>query len=539
MKSCILTTVILSLLLGSVSAEDGPSAEPSASAEDVRKWSDDTGDFSVDAQLLKVEGDKVVLKKTTGSVIRVPIARLSEADQQYLQSLSKPDEEPTDDTPATQSAAVPRDEKLAAELQKGSIVSIRADEQTVGSVLAQIEKATGNRVRILEEFGHDGEILSKRVSINLQKKPFWEAVDAVAAAAGVKFCAIKDGTLDLSAEGMQMHNVKVTGPTTIARAFQVYPGFDEFFDNAMIVIRLEPRFGEPHLRSYQAEITLEDGKQIEYKPDFIFNTSNIHTGELTLQIKPDLPEGTKKAQQIKLEARLAFPSEWQPFTLPPLGELVPKPVTVGKGTVLVTQAKLDDESSEWQMFEVELLAEGLAFELKDIVLLDGADNRVKSSGGGSFKQENQQKVSLSFPRKKISGDPGKCRLAFEVPGSGEKIIGPLEDLAPKSITAGGTIVRVTKAGILKQSGGGEDYEVRLEFEGFPVPGDEMVLVGKNAKPLKPHSYGGGGGLFQISFNPKQIQGKADSYRLRIQTPTKVTEHVLHATFNDVPLTKDE
>ena len=53
----------------------------------ARKWSDATGKFSVEAELLAVENDKVVLKKTDGSSIKVPIARLSETDRRYLQSL--------------------------------------------------------------------------------------------------------------------------------------------------------------------------------------------------------------------------------------------------------------------------------------------------------------------------------------------------------------------------------------------------------------------------------------------------------------------
>ena len=294
----------------------------------ARKWTDNTGKYSVEAELVEVKGDKVVLKKSTGSVITMPIARLSKADQEYLQSLGKPGPKPPDDSPATQPAVVPRDEKLAAELEKGSIVSIRASEQPVGSVLAQIEKATGNRVRIIGDFNRDDpkvlskvsspnlqgipddeQILSKRVSLNLQGKPFWEAIDAVAAAAGVEFGSILNGTAVLSTEGPQFDKIKVVGAPTVVGAFRVYPAFDDSSGNAMIVVRLEPRFGEPQVRSYQAEITLPDAKQIRYKPDSMFRQSKLQTGELTLPIKPDLPKGTKKAQEIKLEARLAVASD--------------------------------------------------------------------------------------------------------------------------------------------------------------------------------------------------------------------------------------
>ncbi|NQV05288.1 hypothetical protein HQ535_01965 [bacterium] len=58
-----------------------------ASAALARKWTDNTGKYSVEAELVDVQGDKVALKKSTGSVITMPIARLSKADQDYLTDL--------------------------------------------------------------------------------------------------------------------------------------------------------------------------------------------------------------------------------------------------------------------------------------------------------------------------------------------------------------------------------------------------------------------------------------------------------------------
>jgi len=50
----------------------------------AREWTDSTGKFSVEAELVEVQGEKVILKKADGSVLAVAIARLSEADQQYV-----------------------------------------------------------------------------------------------------------------------------------------------------------------------------------------------------------------------------------------------------------------------------------------------------------------------------------------------------------------------------------------------------------------------------------------------------------------------
>ena len=55
-----------------------------ASGAAARKWTDQTGKYTVEAELVEVRGDKVVLKKPTGEVITVSIGRLSAADRQFL-----------------------------------------------------------------------------------------------------------------------------------------------------------------------------------------------------------------------------------------------------------------------------------------------------------------------------------------------------------------------------------------------------------------------------------------------------------------------
>jgi hypothetical protein len=60
----------------------------SASAQ-VRTWKDASGKFSIRAELVESDGTAVKLKKADGSVIRVPVDRLSDEDRQFLQSQEK------------------------------------------------------------------------------------------------------------------------------------------------------------------------------------------------------------------------------------------------------------------------------------------------------------------------------------------------------------------------------------------------------------------------------------------------------------------
>ncbi len=52
-----------------------------------RTWADASGSFKIKAALLAVLPDKVLLRKTDGQEIEVPIAKLSESDQKFLKKI--------------------------------------------------------------------------------------------------------------------------------------------------------------------------------------------------------------------------------------------------------------------------------------------------------------------------------------------------------------------------------------------------------------------------------------------------------------------
>ncbi len=54
----------------------------------IRTWKDATGGFSVEAEFVDFADGKVRLKKSDGDVISVGLDQLSEADQEYVRSLS-------------------------------------------------------------------------------------------------------------------------------------------------------------------------------------------------------------------------------------------------------------------------------------------------------------------------------------------------------------------------------------------------------------------------------------------------------------------
>jgi hypothetical protein len=58
-------------------------------AREPRTWTDTTGKFTVKAVLEKVDAGTVVLRKTDGAQIEVPIEKLCSGDRQYLDDLDK------------------------------------------------------------------------------------------------------------------------------------------------------------------------------------------------------------------------------------------------------------------------------------------------------------------------------------------------------------------------------------------------------------------------------------------------------------------
>lgn len=64
-----------------------------ATASLAREWTDSTGAYKVEASLMRVENNKAILRRESGEIVAIPIARLSAADQAFLRSLGKPEVE--------------------------------------------------------------------------------------------------------------------------------------------------------------------------------------------------------------------------------------------------------------------------------------------------------------------------------------------------------------------------------------------------------------------------------------------------------------
>lgn len=90
----VLSQATTAMFVGAVLLISAVSAGP------TRKWTDASGQFSVDAEFVEVKSGEVHLRKPDGSVITVPVNKLSEADRLYLSNR-------VTSKPATAAPAVP------------------------------------------------------------------------------------------------------------------------------------------------------------------------------------------------------------------------------------------------------------------------------------------------------------------------------------------------------------------------------------------------------------------------------------------------
>jgi hypothetical protein len=72
------------LVLTSMMTSLAPTASSVRAAE--RQWTDETGRFQMDAELIAFSASTVVLKRKDGELVAVPIERLSDADREFLKS---------------------------------------------------------------------------------------------------------------------------------------------------------------------------------------------------------------------------------------------------------------------------------------------------------------------------------------------------------------------------------------------------------------------------------------------------------------------
>ena len=97
---------LLSLLCGVLILLALPAAAAEPALGEMRLWKDTSGGFQVRARLVELQGDAVLLRKADDKEITVPLKKLSDADQAYVEKITAPKPAPSS-LPASSAAATP------------------------------------------------------------------------------------------------------------------------------------------------------------------------------------------------------------------------------------------------------------------------------------------------------------------------------------------------------------------------------------------------------------------------------------------------
>ena len=133
----------------------------------ARDWTDSTGKYKIEGDLLKIEPDRVQLKKADGTEIWVPIARLGRADREFVRSHSEKERARAVEGPpvglkvdgsAQWSRIIKKDKKgrrLPPDLEIQVIITGRAAAEAVaiGKLkLESVKNGVGKRIQLAESF---------------------------------------------------------------------------------------------------------------------------------------------------------------------------------------------------------------------------------------------------------------------------------------------------------------------------------------------------------------------------------------------------
>ena len=143
---------------------------------DLRTWTSSDGNYAVRAELVEVDGSIVRLRKPDGSIVTVPLAKLSAADREFLASPSPKKTPPAADS-AAEKAARAALEKLGMRVGGSGLVLV--DESKLSRMLRDVADLRKNVIAadtaLVQQEKNDADIkrqltalLALNVNLNAQ-----------------------------------------------------------------------------------------------------------------------------------------------------------------------------------------------------------------------------------------------------------------------------------------------------------------------------------------------------------------------------------
>jgi hypothetical protein len=121
----------------------------SIDADELRVWTDSTGKYKTEAEFVSLDDQVVTLRQpATGKEVKLPLERLSDADQEYVDDLLRKREENDEPRPATPRVATRPERRSEGSAQSPSPPARRPPNNVINSVRGAVYRTqTTNNMR--------------------------------------------------------------------------------------------------------------------------------------------------------------------------------------------------------------------------------------------------------------------------------------------------------------------------------------------------------------------------------------------------------
>lgn len=318
-----------------------------------------------------------------------------------------------------------------------SKVTLKGQGIRLTEAIKAIQDQTGNPITDLRE-QYGAEATNPALDLDIEDKPFFEALDLVAGKAGVTITPFTgDGSIGLMAGGYAEGGtmpakakpmVIYSGPYKIlfkqivaARDFQTGVGTA----NAQFEVAWEPRL-RPMLMSLKNEdVKVVDDKGAEVPPQVMEGSEDAPlraadcASELNLNLAaPD--RSAKTLASLKVKAAVTVPSGVKAFRFPSLAGV---DVVQKQGDISVTLESTEVDEQVWKVaIEIQYPEGGPAFEsyrqglFNNRIWLQKPDgSRFPHNGGFNNTGSDAGKVSFEYLFVDAPGKPADHQLVYEAP----------------------------------------------------------------------------------------------------------------------------
>lgn len=296
-------------------------------------------------------------------------------------------------------------------------------------VIQKLQAQSGNVVTDLRE-QEGAEVTNPALDLDIEDKPFFEALDEVAQKAEVTLNFYTgDGSIGLMAGKPPAKGlVQYVGPFRVA--FKQITAVRDLQSgsstaNAQFEVAWEPRL-RPMLLALKAdELKIVDDRGKEIEPQVMMESTDVvlrpdnPAAELNVNLSAPERAATKLAS-MKIKADVTVPAGLKTFRFPSLAK---ENVTLKAGDISVTLEGTEVDEQTWKVGVVlEYPGEGPAFEsyrqglFNNRLWLQKADgSRFEHNGGFSNTGSDQGKLGFEYLFVDAPGKPADYQFVYETP----------------------------------------------------------------------------------------------------------------------------